>query len=188
MSLSANETFYVVFFSAVLMFGAAAQSSSALFCRVYNQNVLCDLQKVMLILTYIFMKGWFIWLLCTAPTSSVKTVTAHIIATFILAQFTLTIHKYTCRLYVATADPSVVTNQWFCPQPTRCHSKHAASSITNGRDGVEANPAPHHHCPRNLPAASRKSLHLEKRVPGRDGEVSGGREEELIDHKWEFVS
>lgn len=159
----------MVFFSAVLTFGVAAQLLSALFCRDYNQNVLCDLQKVMLILTYVSMKGWLIW-----PTSSVKTVTAHIITTFLLAQFMLTIHKYACRLYVATADPSVVTNQWFCPRPTRCHSKHAASSVTNGRDGVEANPAPHHHGPRNLPAASRKSLHLEKRVPGRDGEVSGG--------------
>lgn len=111
MSLSANETFCVVFFSAVLTFGVAAQLLSALFCRDYNQNVLCDLQKVMLILTYVSMKGWLIWPLCTAPTSSVKTVTAHIITTFLLAQFMLTIHKYACRLYVATADPSVVTNQ-----------------------------------------------------------------------------
>ncbi len=63
---------------------------------------------------------------------------------------------------------------------------------------MEANPAPHHHCPRNLPAASRKSLHLEERVPGRDGEVSGREEEEeeeeeeeaqeIKDDKWEFVS
>lgn len=56
----------------------------------------------------------------------------------------------------------------------RCHSQHEASSITYGGDGVEANPAAPHHHPWYLPAASRKSLHLEKRVPGCDGEVSEG--------------
>ena len=46
MSLRANETFCVLFFSAVLViWDEAAASSSALFSRVYNQNVLWDLQK-----------------------------------------------------------------------------------------------------------------------------------------------
>lgn len=60
---------------------------------------------------------------------------------------------------------------------TRCHPEYAAGAIAHGGDGVEADPAPDRHSPWNLPAASRKPLHLEKRVFGRDGEVSweGGR-------------
>lgn len=39
---------------------------------------------------------------------------------------------------------------------------------------MEADAAPRHHRARDLPAASRKSLHVEERVSGSDGEVSGG--------------
>lgn len=58
---------------------------------------------------------------------------------------------------------------------------------------MEANPAPPHHCPRYLPAASGKSLHLEERVPGCDGEVSRAKAEEeeekqIKNDKWELVS
>lgn len=53
----------------------------------------------------------------------------------------------------------------------RCHSEHATGPPSDGRDGVEADSAPHHHSARNLPPATRKPLHLEKRVPGRHGEV-----------------
>lgn len=42
---------------------------------------------------------------------------------------------------------------------------------------MEANPAPSDHRPWYLPAASGKSLHLEERVPGCDGEVRGREEE-----------
>lgn len=38
---------------------------------------------------------------------------------------------------------------------------------------MEADPAAPRHRSRNLPAASGKPLHLEERVPGCDGEVSG---------------
>lgn len=83
------------------------------------------------------------------------------------AHLILNIHKYTGRPSLSWNQPVIL------PHPSRCYTKYAASSVTNGRNGVEANPAPHHHCPWNLPAASRKSLHLEKRVPGCDGEVRG---------------
>lgn len=53
----------------------------------------------------------------------------------------------------------------------RSHSEHAASPTSNGRDGVEADSASHHHGARNFSPATRKSLHLEKRVPGSHGEV-----------------
>lgn len=56
----------------------------------------------------------------------------------------------------------------------RCHSEYAAGSVTDGGDGVEADPAPDRHSPRNLPAASWKPLHLAKRVSGCHGEVSHG--------------
>lgn len=41
---------------------------------------------------------------------------------------------------------------------------------------MEADPAPDRHGARNLPPASRKPLHLAKRVSGRHGEVSRGRQ------------
>lgn len=40
---------------------------------------------------------------------------------------------------------------------------------------MEADPAPDRHGAWNLPPASRKPLHLAKRVSGRHGEVSRGR-------------
>lgn len=63
MSLRANETFCVLFFSAVLViWDDAAASSSALFSRVYNQNVLWDLQKGD-VRSHTLVKGWAFCLL-----------------------------------------------------------------------------------------------------------------------------
>lgn len=77
--LSANETFCVVFLSAVVMiWDEAAQSLSALFTRVNNQNALWDLQNATCILVYIFTEGWA---LCCSVLRSVH-LSKHIIAAF----------------------------------------------------------------------------------------------------------
>lgn len=59
----------------------------------------------------------------------------------------------------------------FASSRFRCHPQHATGPAASGGDGVEANPAPPRHRPGYLPAASRKSLYLEERVLGSDGEV-----------------
>lgn len=185
MSLSANESF-LVWFSFLLWSWFEMRRCS--LCqhysvRVYNQNVSWARGDVHFHIHFHEGMGWAV------PCSSVKTATAHIITKYIYIYIFLRLFWHSLyfqsthspancasvcsdlimawllliRVSYLTSDSTTV--------PPRCHSKHAASSVTYGGNGVEANPTSHHHCPRNLPLASRKSLHLEKRVPGRDGEV-----------------
>ena len=176
--VSANQGFCVVFLSAVVViWDEAAASLSALFTGVYNQNILWDLHEATCVLAHIFMRGGLSGCLCVGLSSSDTTCSTYShfrFQTFAVLCFQIT-NTPADWLFLTDAPSQVVTYQCLCcVPPRRCHPQHAAGSVASGGDGVEANPAPPHHCPRHLPAASGKSLHLEERVPGRDGEVSYG--------------
>lgn len=106
MSLSANETFCVVFFSAVLTFGVAAQSLSALFCRDYNQNVLCDFAKGDAHSHIRFHEG----MVDLAVVHCANFICENGHSTHYYYIFTGTVYANNPQICLQT-DPSVVTNQ-----------------------------------------------------------------------------